>query len=125
MPTTVKVSADTKKKLKKLKKTLKLKSADDVIIHLLEHPSPSDASNGSESSSSCDQEEAPKRRKKNVRDPLFSFEELVEREGMLEYYTGLDRSTVELVIKRLDEVRKSFSFFSLFRFSRSCCCFAF
>jgi len=99
MSTTVKISDASKKKLKKLKEDLKLRSVEAVIIYLLKYPSASDASDRSDSSSSSEEEEAPKKRKKNVRGPLFSFEEIDEREGMLEYYTGMSRSAVKLVIK--------------------------
>jgi len=40
----------------------------------------------------------------NVRDPLYSLEILSEREGMLYYLTGFERSEVDLLVKRFQEV---------------------
>ena len=45
-----------------------------------------------------------RRRKLNVREPLYSLEILSERLGMLEYLTGFGRGDVDLLIRRLQEV---------------------
>lgn len=107
----VTVSSDTLKKLKTRKDKLGLKSMDALLAHLLSPPSES----GEEVSSSVGEDEArgapPRKRKKNVREPLFSFEELINRHEMLEYYTGLDKCAFELLVKRLGEVRTVVSFF--------------
>ena len=55
-----------------------------------------------------------KRRKINVREQLYSLEILSEREGMLEYYTGFDRSHVDLLVRRFSEVRRERAFFPSF-----------
>ena len=115
----VAVSADTLQELKNLKSSLGLKSMDEVIQSLL-HP-PSDSSEGDESSSSSEPEDdgGQRKRKRLVRDPLFSFEELSEREGMIEYYTGMTREAVDLVIRRLGEVSWRVFFPLFFPFSSS------
>ena len=47
----------------------------------------------------------------NVREPLYSLEILAEREGMLYYLTGFERSEVDLLVKRFAEVRRLSCFF--------------
>lgn len=51
-----------------------------------------------------------KKRRVDVRKPLYSFEVLKERRDMLEYYTGLDESTLRMLIDRL-EVRERCDYF--------------
>ena len=102
--TKVEVSIDTREKLKKIKKDLDAKSIDAVINWLLDkhlHQADPDSAAGME------EEEADgpqKKRKLNVRDPLYSLEILSEREGMLYYLTGFERSEVDLLVKRFAEV---------------------
>ena len=109
--THVEVSVDTREKLKKIKKDLDAKSIDAAINWLLDkhlHQADPDSAAGME------EEEADgpqKKRKLNVRDPLFSLEILSEREGMLYYLTGFERSEVDLLVKRFAEVRKLSCFF--------------
>jgi hypothetical protein len=50
-----------------------------------------------------------KRRKKNVRDPLFSFKILAERPEMLEFYTGYDGKRILMLTDRLAQVHISLS----------------
>ena len=45
-----------------------------------------------------------KKRKINVRAPLYSLELLADREGMLQYLTGFDRESIDLLTQRLGEV---------------------
>ncbi len=110
--THVEVSVDTREKLKKVKKDIDAKSIDDVIKWLLDkHLDQGDA----DGVAGMEEEEADgprKQRKRNVRDPLYSLEILSEREGMLYYLTGFERSEVDLLVKRFGEVRMSVIFFA-------------
>ena len=103
---------DTREKLKKVKKDLDAKSIDAVINWLLDkHMDHGDA----DGTADMEEEEAGgprKQRKVNVRDPLYSLEILSEREGMLYYLTGFERSEVDLLVKRFGEVRMSVIFFA-------------
>jgi hypothetical protein len=105
--THVEVSMDTREKLKKVKKDLDAKSIDAVVNWLLDkHMDQGDADGAAD----MEEEEADgprKQRKVNVRDPLYSLEILSEREGMLYYLTGFERSEVDLLVKRFGEVRLS------------------
>jgi hypothetical protein len=105
--TTVDVRASTLAELKDVKKNkreINAKSIDDVIKWLLDkHLDQGDA----DGAAGMEEEEADgpqKERKLNVRDPLYSLEILSEREGMLYYLTGFERSEVDLVVKRFGEV---------------------
>jgi len=113
----VAVSLATLEKLKSLKVSLTLKNMDEVINHLIDPPSASREEAASSSSEDGGGEAPQKKRKKNVREPLFSFEDLAERHEMLEYYTGFDESAIRLLIRRLDEVGKPFFFSFFFLFS--------
>ncbi len=113
--TTVDVRASTLAELKDLKKNkreINAKSIDDVIKWLLDkHLDQGDA----DGVAGMEEEEADgpqQKRKRNVRDPLYSLEILSEREGMLEYLTGFDHSEVGLLVKRFGEVRMSVIFFA-------------
>ena len=117
MTTHVKVSKVTLDALKKVKEDSGLRSIDAVVQRLLNPPSESDVSDLSGSSEEGGGEAPQKKRKKNVREPLFSFEDLTERHEMLEYYTGFDESAIRLLIRRLDEVGKPFFFSFFFLFS--------
>jgi hypothetical protein len=110
--TKVEVSRDTREKLKKVKKDIDAKSIDAVVNWLLDkHLDQGDA----DGAAGMEEEEADgvqKKRKLNVRDPLYSLEILSEREGMLYYLTGFERSEVDLLAKRFGEVRMSVIFFA-------------
>jgi hypothetical protein len=110
--THLKVSSETRALLKKVKKDIDAKSIDAVINWLLDkHMDQGDADGAAD----MEEEEADgprKQRKVNVRDPLYSLEILSEREGMLYYLTGFERSEVDLLVKRFGEVRLSGIFFS-------------
>ena len=106
--TTVQVTLSTAQRLKDLKKynpDIDAKSIDDVIKWLLDkHLDQGDA----DGDAGMEEEEADgrqKKRKLNVRDPLYSLEILSEREGMLYYLTGFERSEVDLLVKRFGEVK--------------------
>ena len=105
--THLKVSSETRALLKKVKKDIDAKSIDAVINWLLDkHMDQGDADGAAD----MEEEEADgprKQRKLNVRDPLYSLEILSEREGMLYYLTGFERSEVDLLVKRFGEVRLS------------------
>jgi hypothetical protein len=81
-----KVSSETLEKLKKLKKDLNLKSIDIVIQHLLACLEGSDKGAAEDLDSEEEVQGPEKRRKKNVRPPLFSFKILKDRPEMLEFY---------------------------------------
>jgi hypothetical protein len=113
--TTMDVRASTLaefKDLKKNKREINAKSIDDVIKWLLDkHLDQGDA----DGAAGMEEEEAGgprKQRKVNIRDPLYSLEILSEREGMLYYLTGFERSEVDLLAKRFGEVRMSVIFFA-------------
>jgi len=112
--TTVQVTLSTAERLKNLKKKnpdIDASSINDVIKWLLDK----DLDQGdADDDAGMEEEEADgpqKKRKLNVRDPLFSLEILSEREGMLYYLTGFERSEVDLLVKRFAEVRKLSCFF--------------
>jgi hypothetical protein len=110
--TKVEVSVDTREKLKKVKKDIDVKSIDAVINWLLDKHMDQ---GGADGAADMEEEEADgprKQRKVNVRDLLYSLEILSEREGMLYYLTGFERSEVDLLVKRFVEVRMSRMFFS-------------
>ena len=110
--TTVSISFASSEILKTLKKRFNVKSYD-ALVQRLQDIQPSSEEESSSSSSDDEARPGPeKRRKINVREPLFSFDVLDERHEMLEYYTGMDRETFKVLLKRLEEVRKCFSFFS-------------
>lgn len=103
--TKVEVSIDSREKLKKIKQDLDAKSIDAVVNWLLDkHLDEGDA----DGAAGMEEEEVDgpqKKRKLNVRDPLYSLEILSAREGMLYYLTGFERSEVDLLVKRFGEVR--------------------
>jgi hypothetical protein len=100
------------KDLKKNKREINAKSIDAVVNWLLDkHLDQGDA----DGAAGMEEEEADgpqKKRKLNVRDPLYSLEILSEREGMLYYLIGFERSEVNLLVKRFGEVRMSVIFFA-------------
>lgn len=110
--------------LKKLKADHELKTTSDVVKMLLDYYHGRGDAPESEENEGEDSGEPVKRRKINVREPLYSLELLSERPGMLEYYTGFDRSAVDLLIRRFSEVRRGRAFFPLllFRHEASCGC---
>ncbi len=55
-----------------------------------------------------------KRRKILTQDPLYSIDSVAERNKMMEYLTGFDEDTVELLIRRFSEVSLGLVFFPLF-----------
>ena len=120
--TTVKVSVDTKKKLKEWKKRFGAKSIDALLQSMDPEEMDPEAPAGASADEGEDVGEPVKRRKINVREELYSLEILSEREGMLEYYTGFDRPTVDLLIRRFSEVRLERVFFLLLSFCQEASC---
>ena len=103
--TKVEVSVDTREKLKKIKKDLDRRSIDDVINWMFGKCLDQGDADGD---AGLEEEEADgpqKKRKLNVRTPLYSLEILSEREGMLYYLTGFERFEVDLLVKRFEEVK--------------------
>ena len=103
--TTISVSHASSEIFKKLKARFNAKSADELILALADVQPGEEDELSSLSSESLEQEAPQKRRKKNVREPLFSFELLADRPEMLEYYTGFDASAIKCLSERLGEVR--------------------
>lgn len=101
---TVNVGKETKAELEKLKVASGARSMDAVLKGLLAKRQDRDPPVVVEEENPEQAAEAEKRRKINVREPLYSLETLSERSGMLEYLTGFDRSGVDLLIRRFDEV---------------------
>ena len=100
--TTIKVKESTSQALKNLKKRLagqNLKSANDVIKWLIDQE-------GQEIPRAPDPEEEEdepvRKRKKLVGDAFYSLQELTQRPKMLEYYTNLTRSQIDMLIARFE-----------------------
>ncbi len=100
----VEVTAATREMLKTKKAQLGLRSVDAVIQHLCANFRDEVEERSSSSSEGEASDEPARRRHINVREPLYSLEILGERDGMVEYYTGFDRPTVNLLIRRIQEV---------------------
>ena len=118
------IDYDVHEDLKKVKTDNGLKKMGDAVRMLADRYFDRDDVPESEENEGEDSGEPVKRRKINVREPLYSLELLSERPGMLEYYTGFDRSAVDLLIRRFSEVRRGRAFFPLllFRHEASCGC---
>lgn len=102
--TTIKVTKATKKKLEDWKGRYGAPSMD-VLLQMLvvdEDDHEEDAGGGGDDEAAKPAQ--PKRRKSNVRDPLYSLDILAERDGMLHYLTGLNRDAIDLIISRVQEV---------------------
>ena len=95
--TTVTMSAASKKIWEKLKEKFSAKSADALVSiigeKLLDEIDPNQDAESNLGEAEANQG-APKRRKKNVQDPLFTFEILQQRHEMLCFYTALDGPTI-------------------------------
>jgi hypothetical protein len=113
----VDIDHDVHEDLKKVKTDNGLKKIGDAVRVLADHYFDRVDAPESEENEGEDAGEPVKRRRIDVREPLYSLEILAERPGMLEYYTGFDRPTVDLLIRRFSEVRLERVFF-LF------CCYA-
>ncbi len=122
MTTHVKVSRAVHDMLKEKKDELGLRSVDAVIQHFLEDSKDEGEEDSPSNSEGEDVGEPVKRRKVNVREPLYSLEILAERPGMLEYCTGFDRPAVDLLIRRFSEVGLSRMFFLFSSFSQGATC---
>lgn len=97
----VTVSDETRDELKKLKGLLGLPSVDSVIRHLLANLRRASEPPEVDSSPAAGVGGAEKRRRVDVREPLYSVDVLTERRDMLEYYTGLDESAFRELLRRL------------------------
>ncbi len=112
----VKVSHVVHDMLKEKKDELGLRSVDAVIQHLCSGFQDGVEEDPSSNSDGEDVGKVVKRRRIDVREPLYSQEILAERPGMLEYYTGFDRPAVDLLIRRFSEVSLEDVFFPLLLF---------
>lgn len=106
----VKVSDTTRAELKKLKGELGLPSVDSVFQCLLAGYRRAGEPSYRDPNPAVDAAGPEKKRRIDVRESLYSFEVLKERRDMLEYYTGLDESTLRMLMDRL-EVRERRDFF--------------
>ena len=110
------VTPETRDEVKKLKREREDKNIDQTINFLLaEHLGQGAAVAGSDFE---EEHDAPQKkgRKINVQEPLYDLEALCKRPGMLEYYTGLDRSQFDVLLERLSEVRNGLLLFVVFSF---------
>jgi len=113
MRTHISVSNEIHKKLNNLKASLGLRSVDAVVEHLIALSEHESEHVSADSSNVEGLDEAVRRRRIDVRDPLYSFEILAARRGMLDYYTGFDRPAIELLIRRIGEVCTTLCFVTL------------
>ncbi len=118
----VDIDQATHKDLKDVKEKLGLKKLGDVVQVLADHYLGRDLARESDEEEEEDVGEPVKRRKIDVRPPLYSLELLSERRGMLEYYTGFDRPAVDLLIRRFSEVGLSHAFFPLLLLRQEASC---
>jgi hypothetical protein len=109
--TTLEVSEDLRDNLKRRKEDGGFKSYEAFLQSLLDEPPGRGRASGDEEA----ERERPAGERGgrvfDVRDALYSLEALSERPGMLEYLTGFDRSGVDLLIRRFNEVRVACVFF--------------
>ena len=105
--TTVQVTLTTAERLKDLKKNnpdIDASSIDDVVKWLLDKHMDQEDADGDAGLEEGEPDGPQKKRKLDVRTPLYSLEILSERKGMLYYLTGFERSEVDLLVKRFEEV---------------------
>ena len=102
--TSIKASPETVEKLEKKKSELKVRSLDAVLNYLVDNPPGQDQEAHAEAPVQDDDPGVKKKRKNNVRDPLYSSELIDKREGMLKHLTGFERPEVEKLTKRFKEV---------------------
>jgi hypothetical protein len=114
----VDIDHDVHEDLKKVKTDNGLKKMGDAVRVLADHYFGRVDTPESEENEGEDAGEPEKRRKINVREELYSLEILSERDGILEYYTGFNRSEVDLLVRRFSEVRRERVFFPLLQFYR-------
>ena len=115
-PTHIKVSKTTHAALMEEKELRGLKSVDATIKALLDEAGHKGEDVLEPTSEEEPPEAAQKRRKIDVQEPLYDLEALCKRHGMLEYYTGLDRSQFDMLLERLSEVRNGLLLFVVFSF---------
>ena len=101
---TVKLSRSRIEKLKNLKRELKVSSLDEVVATLVDDFDEAEEDDAANDEPEEELPSAQKKRKKLVRPPLLSLSAMLERDGMLRYYTGLDKGTVEIVISEIKAI---------------------
>ena len=114
MATSVKVSHRVKALLKERKTALGLKSVDEVLEHLLgQHGGGEDADGGERADRKRGRE--AEEEEENERVPqLFSFETLVQEEKAIKYFTGLNQTCMEWVMKAMVDAVRPFVHFGGF-----------
>ena len=110
------ISTATLEKLGNVKKEYGFKNMNVVLEYLLSLPRDPVPKVAEDEERDGEWEAPEKRRKKDVRPPLYSMSELAKRRGMLEFYTGFDLETIKLLIRRLEEVRRLDLLFFFFVF---------
>jgi hypothetical protein len=106
MKASVEVKASTRDLLKQKKEDLGVRSVDEVIVHLLgQREGEVDADGGERAGRK--RARAAEDNEENDRVPqLFSYETLVQEEKAIKYFTGLNQSCMEWVVKAMvDAVR--------------------
>lgn len=111
MSTTIKVSSETKEKLKDWKREYGASSLDELLQSLVMEGRDLGAAAAANGDDKDGEEELVKRRKIDVREPLYSLDLLSEREGMLQCLTGFTRVDIDLLVRRFREVSCCSTFF--------------
>ena len=123
VPTHIKVSMPTHAALMKEKESRGLKSVDATIQALLAEA----GHKGEDVLEPTSQEEPPesaqKKRKIKVMEPLYSYEDIQKRDGMLKYLTGVSQEQFNMLLDLVAKVRERIFFFSLSGVFVDCCGF--
>lgn len=101
---TVKLSRSRIEKLKNLKRELEVSSLDEVVASLVDDFDEVEEEDAANDEPEEELPSAQKKRKKLVQPPLLSLSAMLERNGMLRYYTGLDEGTIEIVISEIKAI---------------------
>jgi hypothetical protein len=109
MSTTIKVSHHVKAVLKERKAALGLKSADEVLEHLLGPREEGVDADGGERAGRKRGRVAEEDEENDGVPQLFSFETLVQEEKAIKYFTGLNQSCMEWVMKAMVDAVRRFS----------------
>ena len=95
-----------------LKAQMGLKTLADAVNMLVRKWKGEEEPAESESPRPDDAEAAQKKRGIDVKVPLLLLSLMHERRGMLQYFTGVERPQVDILIRRFSEVESSAFFFS-------------
>ena len=114
MKASVEVKTSTRDLLKQKKEELDLRSVDEVIVHLLgQRDGEVDADGGERAGRKRGR--AAEEEEENERVPqLFSFETLVQEEKTIKYFTGLNQTCMDWVMKAMVDAVRPFVHFGGF-----------